>query len=129
MFHGGVGLGGGINNHLKSIQTRSGIRILMNDEEGSVKILDPSGNTYFMDGKGNISMNAPKNFTLNAGENINITAGKEISIGAGASITSSANDNIISTAGTDIVQTSSGRYSRIFRYENRNGGERIFPSV
>ncbi|MDF2932147.1 MAG: Vgr family protein, partial [Chryseobacterium sp.] len=108
MFHGGIGLGGGMNNRVKSIQTRSGIRILMNDEEGSVKILDPSGNSIFMDGKGNISMNAPKNFTLNAGDNINITAGKEISIDAGASITSSANDNIISTAGTDIVQTASG---------------------
>jgi len=108
MFHGEAGLGGGINNHLKSIQTRSGIRILMNDEEGSVKIVDPSGNIYFMDGKGNISMNAPKNFTLNAGENINITAGKEISVSAGESITSSANENIISTAGKDIIQTATG---------------------
>lgn len=108
MFHGGIGLGGGINNHMKSIQTRSGIRILMNDEEGSVKIMDPSGNIYFMDGAGNISMKAPKNFTLNAGDNINITAGKEISISAGAGINSSANDSIISTAGKDIVQTASG---------------------
>jgi type VI secretion system secreted protein VgrG len=108
MFHGGIALGGGINNHLKSIQTRSGIRILMNDEEGSVKIIDPSGNIYFMDGAGNISMKAPKNFTLNAGDNINITAGKEISISAGEGINSSANDSIISTAGKDIVQTASG---------------------
>ncbi|WP_326984720.1 phage baseplate assembly protein V [Chryseobacterium sp. MYb264] len=108
MFHGGIGLGGGLNNHLKSIQTRSGIRILMNDEEGSVKILDPSGNIYFMDGKGNILLTAPKNFTLNAGDNINITAGKEISVSAGNSITSSANDNIISSAGQDIVQTAAG---------------------
>lgn len=108
MFHGKVALGGGINNHLKSIQTRSGIRILMNDQEGSVKILDPSGNIYFMDGKGNINMTAPKNFTLNAGDNITINAGKEISIGAGNSITSTANDDIISTAGHDIVQTASG---------------------
>jgi uncharacterized protein involved in type VI secretion and phage assembly len=108
MFYGGIALGGGINNHLKSIQTRSGIRILMNDEEGSVKIMDPSGNIYFMDGAGNISMKAPKNFTLNAGDNINITAGKEISISAGEGINSSANDSIISTAGKDIVQTASG---------------------
>ncbi|MBL1219980.1 Vgr family protein [Chryseobacterium sp. L7] len=108
MFHGGIALGGGVNNHLKSIQTRSGIRILMNDEEGSVKIMDPSGNIYFMDGAGNISMKAPKNFTLNAGDNINITAGKEISISAGEGINSSANDSIISTAGKDIVQTATG---------------------
>jgi type VI secretion system secreted protein VgrG len=108
MFHGGVALGGGVNNHLKSIQTRSGIRILMNDEEGSVNIIDPSGNFFFMDGKGNISVNAPKNFTLKAGENISITAGKEISIDAGESITSSANENIVSTAGTDIMMTATG---------------------
>ncbi|MCT2561526.1 type VI secretion system Vgr family protein [Chryseobacterium herbae] len=108
MFHGGIALGGGVNNHLKSIQTRSGIRILMNDEEGSVKIMDPSGNIYIMDGAGNISMKAPKNFTLNAGDNINITAGKEISISAGEGINSSANNSIISTAGKDIVQTATG---------------------
>ena len=108
MFHGGVALGGGIDNHLKSIQTRSGIRILLNDNEGSVTILDPSGNSYFMDGKGNINMKAPKNFTLNAGENINITAGKEISIDAGASISHTANEDISSTAGKDIMQTASG---------------------
>lgn len=111
MFHGGVALGGGIDNHLKSIQTRSGIRILLNDNEGSVTILDPSGNSYFMDGKGNINMKAPKNFTLNAGENINITAGKEITIDAGASISSSANEDIVSTAGKDIMQTASGDIS------------------
>jgi len=108
MFHGAVGLGGGVNNHLKSIQTRSGIRILMNDEGGSVNIIDPSGNYFFMDGKGNISVNAPKNFTLKAGENISITAGKEISIDAGESITSSANENIVATAGTDIMITATG---------------------
>ena len=33
MFHGQVGLGGGVDNHLKSIQTRSGIRVLMNDAD------------------------------------------------------------------------------------------------
>lgn len=108
MFHGGIGLGGGINNHLKSIQTRSGIRILMNDEEGSVKILDPSGNSYFMDGKGSIFMKAPKNFTLDAGENINITAGKDISVSAGENIVTTANDNITSIAGQDMILTATG---------------------
>jgi type VI secretion system secreted protein VgrG len=108
MFHGGIGLGGGVNNHLKSIQTRSGIRILMNDEEGSVKILDPSGNSYFMDGKGNIIMKAPKNFTLDAGENINITAGKDISVSAGDNIVTSANNNITSIAGNDMILTATG---------------------
>ena len=89
MFHGGTGLGGGIDNHLKSIQTRSGIRILMNDTEGSVNIIDPSGNNYFMDGKGNISVTAPKNMTFNAGENLTINVGKDMK-------TSVGNDNAVS---------------------------------
>lgn len=49
----------------KVIHTRSGTKIILNDAEGSVFIEDPSGNTYLMDGQGNINMNAPKNFTLN----------------------------------------------------------------
>lgn len=83
MFHGGVALGGGVNNHLKSIQTRSGIRILMNDAEGSVNIIDPSGNNYYMDGKGNIVVTAPKNMTFNAGEDLNINVGKDMKTSVG----------------------------------------------
>lgn len=88
MFHGLVGLGGGVNNHMRSIQTKSGIKVLMNDDEKSVTILDPSGNTYFMDGNGNITVTAPKNMTFNAGENMNINVGKDMK-------TSVGNDNSI----------------------------------
>ncbi|MDE5436838.1 Vgr family protein [Elizabethkingia meningoseptica] len=89
MFHGGTALGGGINNHLKSIQTRSGIKVLMNDAEGSVNIIDPSGNTYFMDGKGNITVTAPKDMNFNAGANLNISVGQ----------------NMITTVGKDQTNT------------------------
>ena len=95
-------------NDVKTIQTRSGTKIRMNDAEGSVFVEDPSGNTWFMDGQGNISVNAPKNFTVNAGENVMITAGKDISVSAGSNIAHSANDNITAVAGTDIVQTAAG---------------------
>ncbi|WP_106916590.1 type VI secretion system Vgr family protein [Chryseobacterium aurantiacum] len=88
MFHGGTALGGGVDNHLKSIQTRSGIRVLMNDAEGSVTIIDPSGNNYFMDGKGNITVTAPKNMTFNVGENLAINVGNDMK-------TSVGNDNAI----------------------------------
>ncbi|MGN7865911.1 type VI secretion system Vgr family protein [Chryseobacterium sp. 22458] len=88
MFHGGTGLGGGINNHMRSIQTKSGIKVLMNDDEKSVTILDPSGNTYFMDGAGNIIVTAPKNMTFNAGENLTINVGKDMK-------TSVGNDNAV----------------------------------
>lgn len=95
-------------NDKKVIHTRSGTKIILNDAEGSVFIEDPSGNTYLMDGQGNINVNAPKNFTVNAGENITMTAGKDVSVSAGNNISNSANDNITSVAGTDIVQTASG---------------------
>ena len=88
MFHGGTALGGGVDNHLKSIQTRSGIRVLMNDAEGSVTIIDPSGNNYFMDGKGNITVTSPKNMTFNVGENLAINVGNDMK-------TSVGNDNAI----------------------------------
>ena len=84
MFHGQVGLGGGINNHMRSIQTKSGIKVLMNDDEGSVNIIDPSGNTYFMDGKGNITVTAPKNMTFNVGENLDIKVGQNMNTSVGA---------------------------------------------
>jgi len=89
LFHGGTALGGGVNNHMRSIQTKSGIKVLMNDDEKSVTILDPSGNTYFMDGNGNIEVTAPNDITFNAGKNMNINVGQNMttSVGMNASET------------------------------------------
>jgi type VI secretion system secreted protein VgrG len=95
-------------NDKKVVETRSGTRIVMDDAQGSVFIEDPSGNTWLMDGKGNISVNAPKNFTVAAGESINMTAGKNVSVSAGDDITNSANKNIAHIAGQDINITAAG---------------------
>ena len=100
-------------NDQKVIHTRSGTKMIFNDAKGSIFIEDPSGNTWMMDGEGNISVNAPKNFSLVAGENIMIKAGKNISISAGESIDNSANVNIVSVAGTDIVQRAAGEITEI----------------
>jgi type VI secretion system secreted protein VgrG len=95
-------------NDQKVIHTRSGTKMIFNDAQGSIFIEDPSGNTWLMDGQGNISVNAPKNFTLTAGDDVLINAGKNISINAGENISNSANENISSVAGTDIIQTATG---------------------
>ncbi|WP_144283266.1 type VI secretion system Vgr family protein [Chryseobacterium echinoideorum] len=95
-------------NDKKVIHTRSGTKIILNDAEGSVFIEDPSGNTYLMDGQGNINVNAPKNFTLNAGENITMTAGQNILSTAKINIVSNAGINMIDTAGKDIMQLATG---------------------
>lgn len=87
MFHGKNGLGGGVQNHMRSIQTKSGIKVLMNDNEKSVAILDPSGNTYFMDGNGNINITAPNKITMDATD-IHMNANNNFDINVGNNMTS-----------------------------------------
>lgn len=81
MFHGGNALGGLVDNHLRSIQTKSGIKVLMNDAERSVTIEDPSGNVYFMDGQGNINVTAPNKITMSATDvEINVNNNFDINV-------------------------------------------------
>jgi hypothetical protein len=51
MFHGAVGLGGGPDNRVKSIQTRSGHKIIFTEDE-SIIITDKSGNEIHLDTTG-----------------------------------------------------------------------------
>jgi type VI secretion system secreted protein VgrG len=108
MFHGSNGQGGSNNNTEKSIITRSGIKIVFNDDAKSLHIEDPSGNTWDMDGNGNIAVNAPKNMTITVGENMDVTVGKNITVNAGENIDVSAGKDINETASGDINQTASG---------------------
>ena len=91
-------------NDQKVIHTRSGTKIIMNDAIGSVFIEDPSGNTWMMDGKGNINVNAPNTISMNATDII-MTASKNI--------TSSAGMNISESAGVD-KSTSIGMMHNVF---------------
>ncbi|MCW3161522.1 hypothetical protein OH806_09635 [Chryseobacterium sp. WLa1L2M3] len=98
-------------NDKKVIHTRSGTKIILNDAEGSVFIEDPSGNTYLMDGAGNINVNAPKNMTFTAGENVTITAGMNITSNAGMNISETAGVNHNSFAGAMMMQNAILDYS------------------
>jgi len=99
-------------NNLKVMQTRSGTKVIMNDEEGSVTVEDPSGNKLYMDGKGNIVVTAPKNINFDAGESIILNAGnnivasakRDISLVAGENISEMANDDYSLTA-SNITET------------------------
>ncbi|MFH6991399.1 type VI secretion system Vgr family protein [Flavobacterium sp. FlaQc-48] len=66
------------NNDMKVICTRSGIKIVYNDADGSLLIEDPSGNRYFMDGKGNTFVKVPKNMTFDIGEDLTFNVGKNM---------------------------------------------------
>lgn len=93
VFHGGNAEGGYDVNHLKTISTRSGNIIKLNDTEGSIYMEDPSGNTVYMDGKGNISINAPKNMTINVGENLSINVGKDSNVNVGRNMGTQVAEN------------------------------------
>ncbi|OXA89517.1 type VI secretion system Vgr family protein [Flavobacterium hercynium] len=95
-------------NSLKAIHTRSGTKMIFNDEDGSVLIEDIGGSSWLMDGKGNINVTAAKDITINAGENLNITAGKNVSVSAGENMEHSANKDIMQTAGGDLNINAAG---------------------
>lgn len=58
-----------------------------------------------MDGKGNITVNAPKDMTFTAGNNIKMTAGRDITSIAGNNMYATANVNIVSNAGVNMIDT------------------------
>ncbi|GEM_PF-101080 len=94
MFHGKVGLGGGVDNHLKSLQSRSGNKIVLNDTEGQGSIRTEDGSTNFihLDGEGNIRINAPNNIIFEAGNNLEMNVGNNLTM------------NVVNTALLTILQ-------------------------
>ncbi|MFD1606067.1 type VI secretion system Vgr family protein [Flavobacterium artemisiae] len=83
IFNGKTGEGGKVDNHIKSFFTRSGCTITFDDTQKSILIKDPSDNSIYLDGEGNITLNAPKNMTINVGDNLDITVGKNMTVGVG----------------------------------------------
>ncbi|MEI3789260.1 MULTISPECIES: type VI secretion system Vgr family protein [unclassified Chryseobacterium] len=128
MFHGKVGLGGGVDNHLKSIQTRSGIKVLMNDAEKSVTIKDPSGNTYFMDGQGNIHVTAPKNMTFTAGEDIQISVGRNMTTKIGQDSTIHIGNDHTESITKRYTQTSENKSVTVKQDQTESTGNK-FKSI
>lgn len=111
------------NNDLKVLRTRSGIIIILNDADGSVLIEDPSGNKYFMDGKGNIKFFAPKTIELEAGEDIIMKAGRDIEMEAGRDIKQDADRDITINAQGNIYESGDNKTESISENYLRSSGE------
>ena len=94
-------------NDKKAIHTRSGVKFVINDAEGSVFIEDPSGNIWILDGQGTIRAKAPKNIIFEAGESILLNAGKNIVATAQENVDITASENISVTANQDYNLTAS----------------------
>lgn len=105
------------SNHIKMLQTRSGSKIILNDEDGSVTINDKSGSAIIMDGDGSITISAVKNLTINTGEKfiINTTdstelnSGKEVVVQSSEDTKVAAGTNIEIEAGTNTSVTSGAK--------------------
>ncbi|MCJ8498359.1 hypothetical protein MVI27_08805 [Chryseobacterium salipaludis] len=104
MFHGQVGLGGGSDNRVKSIQTRSGHRIIFTEDE-SIVITDTSGNEIHLDTTGsNISITAPETMTLNC-KNMNINVGENMTTSVGMNSSETIGMNSSQSIGMNATQS------------------------
>lgn len=124
MFHGGTALGGGVDNRVKSIQTRSGHRVIFTEDE-SIVITDKSGNEIHLDTTGsNINITAPEtinikcnNLNIDVAQNMNTTVGENQNNSVGMNISESAGMNKTSTVGllnmlsvgTDFITNVTGK--------------------
>ena len=84
LFNGTIGGGGGQGNNCKSLTTRSGSSLKLDDSAGSVTLHDKGGVSMNFDGAGCSSFDSKKNSTLNTGQNHTINAGSNSSVNAGA---------------------------------------------
>ena len=74
-------------NNIKAVHTRSGNRLLLNDETGDVSLESQKGRTIaIFYGNGNIEIKAPETMTLNAKNlNINVSQNMTTNVGMNAS--------------------------------------------
>lgn len=83
MFHGGVGGGGGTGNNIKSLSSRSGNKLELDDGAGSVFLTDQGGANMKFDGAGNATTNANNDKTVTVGNNNTVKAGNTSMINVG----------------------------------------------
>ena len=111
VYNGGASaaFGKDAGNHIKAIQTRSGIKVIMNDKEGSVLMQDSNGNQLKMDGDKSILIKANGNLKLKCGDaelemkNGEITiSGKKVNIKTTEDLNIECNDKASINAGVDL---------------------------
>ena len=100
LFNGTTGNGGGSNNSIKSLKTRSGISVILNDDNRSLEIKDTGGSSIHLDGNGNILLNAPKNIQLHAGNDMSLMVGHDLQVNVGNSQTTNIGNMML----TNVMQ-------------------------
>lgn len=119
MFHGGIGGGGGADNNIKSLSSRSGNKLELNDGAGSVFLTDQGGANMKFDGAGNAITNANNDKTVTVGNNNTVNAGSTSAINVGGSKDAPPQSLLKMDAGGNI--TLDGKTSITFKV----GGNKI----
>lgn len=83
LFSSKNGGGGGQGNKTKSLTTRSGSAMSLDDDKGSATLKDASGNIIELDGAGNINITVPNTITIKA-KDIKLDAGNSVVIDSGS---------------------------------------------
>ncbi|WP_294236662.1 type VI secretion system Vgr family protein [uncultured Chryseobacterium sp.] len=109
MFHGQVGAGGGTGNNIKSLSTRSGNKLELNDGEGSVFLTDQGGANMKFDGAGNVVHNANNDSTKTVGNNKTDKVGNNKKLEVGC-------DHIADIGNTHKVEVGKGQ--SVFTMDN-----------
>ncbi len=76
LFNGTTGGGGGQSNNCKSLTTRSGSSLKLDDSAGSVTLHDKGGVSMNFDGGGNSTLKAKATHSVSAGNNASVNVGK-----------------------------------------------------
>ena len=75
LFNGVTGGGGGQGNNCKSLTSRTGSSLKLDDSKGSVTLHDKGGVSMTFDGAGNYTLNAKATHSVNVGDNASINVG------------------------------------------------------
>lgn len=86
-------------NDVKTLQSRSGTKVVLNDQQGSVNVEDKDGNNMVMDGAGNINVTSKESIVLTCGDS-KLEMKKDGTINVnGKTITHTASDNATMVSG------------------------------
>ena len=105
LFHGKVGGGGGSGNNIKSLSSKSGHIIELNDG-GGMMIRDKNGNHVTLSGDGDITTQVSNDNTENIGNNhtTNVKTKSTTNVGENQSVLTMGNDGVIDLSGKTSVK-------------------------
>jgi uncharacterized protein involved in type VI secretion and phage assembly len=109
MFHGGVGGGGGAGNNVKSLSSKSGNIICLNDGAG-IEIKDRNGNHVTLSGTGDVTTFVSNDNNEDIGNNhtTNVATSTTINVGKDQSVLTMDNCGSISLEGKTQIELKVG---------------------